>query len=104
MRGQMAAQILSMSAELDRLRPQIAILRAEVERLTGELDAAKHRAAISETNEKECLREVARLKAGLTWIAHTFTEDSHGNMKTLPASAYQKHACDVLRGTEGERG
>lgn len=36
------------------------------------------------------------LRGALSWIAHTFTEDSHGNMKTLPASDYQKHAIAAL--------
>jgi hypothetical protein len=42
------------------------------------------------------------LRAALNWIAHTFTEDSHGNVKTLPASDYQKHALAALAALAAE--
>lgn len=53
--------------------------------------------------ERDALRaRVAQLEAALEWIAITFTEDSHGNMKTLPASDYQDHARVALK-ERGER-
>lgn len=48
--------------------------------------------------ERDALRtRVEKLEAALEWIAITFTEDSHGNMKTLPASDYQDHARAALK-------
>lgn len=39
---------------------------------------------------------LSKLEGALVSIAHTFTEDSHGNMKTYPASYYQDIARAAL--------
>ena len=41
---------------------------------------------------------IAKLESALIWIAVTFTEDSHGDVKTLPAREYQAHAHAALAG------
>lgn len=47
--------------------------------------------------------EAERLRRALASIAHTFTEDSHGGTKSLPASAYQDMARDALSTGSGEQ-
>ena len=47
------------------------------------------------------IAENERMRQSLVRIAHTFTENSHGDMSCLPASEYQRMARAALR-KEGE--
>jgi outer membrane murein-binding lipoprotein Lpp len=85
---------------------ELKALHTTIERLTKELDDAN-----SETDQMRrergqyCLAmqraeaELATAREALTAIAHTFTEDSHGNMKTLSATEYQAIARAALPAT-----
>jgi hypothetical protein len=70
---------------------------------TGErkIDPGK---SASSTHDPDAKAEIARLTRTLIWIAHTYTEDSHGNMKTLPAADYQKAAKDCLAALKPDTG
>lgn len=83
----------------DIARATEADLRAEVERLTkrvaewrSEYHAAQKGLDLYRRKNVELVAKNERLRAALRNIAHTFTENSHGDMKTLPAHQYQAMA------------
>ena len=81
----------AQAAEIARLTTALAEANAARKAWRGERNnLADENTALHAQN--------ARLRRALNWIAVTFTEDSHGNMKTLAASDYQAHARAALAG------
>lgn len=60
---------------------------------------ANGRAEAAEDRADALAQEVERLRGALIQIAHTYTEDSHGGTKSLPAYEYQ----DIARAALGDR-
>lgn len=93
--------------------PALADMTARRDRLAekvGELAVSLAQAGERERRLTAALAErdamLAEAQEALVYIAHTFTEDSHGNMKTLPAHVFQDRAraalarIDALKGGE----
>ncbi|MCD1619176.1 hypothetical protein K7H20_13985 [Salipiger manganoxidans] len=69
--------------------PDPATMKARMQQRYAALEAKAARADALEA-------EVQRLWVALSGIAHTFTENSHGGMQTLPATEYQRMARSAL--------
>lgn len=98
--ARLTVRLVASEAEVQRMREMTV-----GDEVNGYITAKKLFDGIDERDEKlsslrerlaasESARE--RLRGNLVAIAHTFTEDSHGNMKTYPASYYQDIARAAL--------
>ena len=86
---------LSVLGYVDDYRPlPDHVMKADEQIIAAALSAAEQRGR-DETEHRANVYQRA-----LVCIAHTFTEDSHGNLKTLSASEYQKMAADAIRGAK----
>lgn len=84
--GGFPGALYRMAREIDRLRTTIGndgrqFMQSLVDDASGE-----------KLKRKAAEREIERLRGALSCIAHTFTEDSHGGTKALPATDYQAMA------------
>lgn len=87
--------------EMDELRRRLDALEQQKDEWANLFTDANHRLKEAEAE----IADAEIMHSALIAIAHTFTEDSHGNMKTMPADWYQRQAKDALSRLAGfERG
>lgn len=78
---------------VERLRIKADMIQMG-EKIAWGSDSAIMREAAARIETLE--RALEGATTALTCIAHTFTEDSHGGTKTLPATDYQRMAREAL--------
>lgn len=95
-----ARDVMSYAGILDEAATEIERLRSAMGPDGQQFMQALVDEASAETQKRKAARaEADRLRRALLLIAHTFTEDSHGGTKMLPASEYQDMARAALSAT-----
>lgn len=71
-------------------------LQCELTFAWAEIVEERRKLGLAITRAEKADAALAEARKALIWIAHTFTENSHGDMRCLPASDYQRVAREAL--------